>query len=44
MLVAALSLNIAILAPVVWALSSGSPGMDVAFGPKTDARLILTCV
>lgn len=44
MLVAALSLNIAILAPVVWALGSGSPGMDVALGPKTDARLILTCV
>ena len=44
MLIAALILNIAILAPVIWALSTGSPGMDAAFGPETDARRILTCV
>lgn len=44
MLIAALILNIAILAPVIWALSSGSPDMDAAFGPETDARRILTCV
>jgi len=44
MLIAALILNIAILAPVIWALATVSPGMDAAFGPETDARRILTCV
>lgn len=44
MLVAALILNIAILAPLVWALSAGSAGMDAPFGPDTDARRILTCI
>ncbi|MBY5934645.1 hypothetical protein KUV51_16680 [Tateyamaria omphalii] len=42
MLIAALCLNIAILLPVIFGLATG--GMDVAFGPDTDARRILTCV
>ena len=44
MLIAALILNIVILMPVLIGLAGGSPGMDAAFGPVTDARRILTCV
>lgn len=44
MLIAALALNVVILAPLVWSLLSGTGGMDAAFGPVTDARVILTCV
>lgn len=44
MLIAALILNVAILAPVIWSLGIGSPGMDAAFGADTHARRILTCV
>ena len=44
MMLAALILNLIILAPLVFALLSGTAGMDAAFGARTDARLILTCV
>ena len=44
MMLAALILNLIILAPLVFALLSGAAGMDAAFGARTDARLILTCV
>ena len=44
MLVAALILNLIILVPLVFALTSGHAKMDAAFGPDSDARRILTCV
>lgn len=44
MLIAALCLNILILCPVVAGLLTNSNAMTDAFGPVTDARLILTAV
>ncbi|MFL4469791.1 hypothetical protein ACERZ8_07895 [Tateyamaria armeniaca] len=44
MLIAALILNVVILAPVIWSLSFRGAGMDVAFGADTPARRILACV
>ena len=44
MMLAALILNLIILVPLVLALLTGTAGTDAAFGARTDARLILTCV
>jgi hypothetical protein len=44
MLIAALCLNLVILLPVIATLTGGGAGADAAFGPVTDARLILTAV
>ncbi|WP_255415554.1 hypothetical protein [Tateyamaria sp. Alg231-49] len=40
MLIAALILNIAVLAPVIRPLSTGSLGMDAAIDPDTEAWCI----
>lgn len=44
MLIAALSLNLLILVPLLGSLFAERAGMEAAFGPLTDARLILTAV
>ena len=44
MLIAAPGLNLVILVPLVAALLSGHSGLVPAFGPVTEARLILTSV